>query len=134
MTSLRGSRSHRVRRGEEVGRGEVARREAEQRSAQNLEPEARRVGQREPPHVAVIAVLLRQDVRHVLALDRVPERRDDRGRAPVLVVVPRPPPEPLELLEARHEHEHDADTREVAEIRPDPNLVLDEQASASSSR
>src|SRR6478735_7817369 len=47
---------------------------------------------------------------------------------PVGVALPRPGAEPLELLERRLEGERDADARQVAELRPETNLVLDQQA------
>ena len=59
------------------------------------------VGQRQPARVAVLAVLLRKDVRHVLLGHRALEAADDRRGEPVGVVLPRAPAVPLERARGR---------------------------------
>ena len=73
----------------------------------------------------MVAVLLRDDVRHVLVGDRALEAADDGGGEPVGVRLPRAAPVPGELLEAGHEGEPDADSRDVAESRRQLDDVLD---------
>ncbi len=50
----------------EVVGGEVTRREADHRPAEDLDAAPKLVNDREPAHGTMVAVLLREDVRHVL--------------------------------------------------------------------
>ena len=93
----------------------------------DLEPESRLVGQREPAGLLVVAVLLREDVGHVLVGDGAAEAADDRGCPPIRVALERPTSEPFELLELRRQHQHDADAWKVAQVGAEPHLVLDQQ-------
>ena len=93
----------------------------------HLEPEARVVGQRQPPRVDVMAVLLREDVGHVLLRDGALEAADDGGGEPVGVASHGPRAVPGEPLEAGPEGEPDPDARHVAEPRRELDDVLDQE-------
>ena len=93
----------------------------------HLEAEARVVGQRQPARVRMVAVLLREDVGHVLIGDRALEAADDGRREPVRVRLPRAAAVPGEPLEAGQEGEPDPDSRHVAEPRRELDDVLDQQ-------
>lgn len=85
----------RVARAVEIARRKVARGEPNRGPSLYLDAGPSLVGQREPSHLALVAVLLREDVGHVLAL---------QGAAA----------EPLETLELRLEDENDSDPGQVA--------------------
>src|SRR5205807_3291214 len=76
--------------------------------------------------VRVVPVLLREDVRDVLLGDGALPAADDRRGEPVGVALPRTGADPFEPLEAGRERQDDADARQVAELRTDADLVLDE--------
>ena len=118
----------RVARRGQVGGREVARREADRRPPVDPQPEAVVAGQREPARVAVLAVLLREDVRHVLLGDGALEAADDRRGEPVGVVLPRPAAVPGDALEAGPEGEPDPDARYVVEPGRELHDVLDDAA------
>ena len=107
----------RVARRVQVGGGEVARREADRRLPFDPQAEAVVAGQRQPARVAVQAVLLREDVRHVLLGDGALEAADDRRGEPVGVVLPGPAAVPRDALEAGQEDEPDPDARHVVDAR-----------------
>ena len=89
-------------RGVQVGGGEVARGEADRRPPAHLEAEARRRRSASASAPSrMVAVLLREDVRHVLLGDGALEAADDRGREPVGVVLPRPAAVPGERARGR---------------------------------
>ena len=82
------------------------------------EPEAdplprRRVGQLQPAHVGMAAVLLRPDVRHGLVGDGGLVDRDDAAALAVGVRLVRAGAEPAQRLQARLRLEDEADTRQV---------------------
>ena len=76
-------------------------READRRPAAHLSPKPRLVGQRQPAGVGVMAVLLREDVRHVLLGDGALEAADDRRGEPVGVALPRAAPVPRRRARGR---------------------------------
>ena len=119
----------RVQRAVEVAGREVAGGEADRRPALRHEPRAGLVGEREPPGFASVAVLLREDVRHVLVRDGALEAADDAGGEPVGVILPRAAAVPLEPLEPGPQRHDDADAWEVAQLAADTHLVLDEHVS-----
>src|SRR5204863_3399969 len=101
---------------EEVVRSEMARAEADRRAPFDAQLGAVRTAQLDPARGAVMAVLLRQDVRDVLVSDGALVAADEGRGLAVCVALPRPLTEPLELLERRIEDEQHADPRQVAQL------------------
>ena len=86
------------------------------------------VGQREPPRVAVVAVLLREDVRHVLVRRPCSRKRPTTvDGAPVGVALPRPAARTTRAARGPARARARRRPRQVAELAARADLVLDEQ-------